>query len=603
MIISGNEVQHGARLDADLVVVGAGPAGVASALEAARKGVDVILVETGNRKQSPEYQKLSEAHWQHPDVHAPVELAVSRQLGGTSSMWGGRCVPYDRIDFVERDIAPDSAWPVTFEDVQPYFESACRWLLCGRAIFDANELEHLPRHMIARLEDGAITTSSLERWSLPVDFGKEYFNDLCETAGLRVITDATCVRINLDDDGARATDIDCRTLSGNSFTVAAGNVIVAAGGLESTRLLMCSPGTGGRSIGDHSGHLGHWYMAHLEGGIADLVLSTPANETIYEYERDIDGSYVRRRFAFAESYLLEHDLLNITGFIANPELADASHNNARLSFTYLALISPLGSLLASKPQRLSMTGVKLPGAPYGLTERSSVWAHLRNLLLHPIDAMRLIFGFGIKRVFGRGRKPPGFYVSNRANRYPFHYHGEHLPHYDSCVRLSDDVDDLGMPKLHIDILFTDDDIEGVLEAHRHWDQFLRDSGVGRLEYIADDLVAAVRARTGGGFHQIGTTRMSKDREHGVVDENLAVHGVANLFVVSSSVLVTSSQANPTFTVVALAVRLIERLYGATRSPARTSPAVTSSSRPIADLRHRLPNSADPQTLTISRSVG
>ena len=53
------------------------------------------------------------------------------------------------------------------------------------------------------------------------------------------------------------------------------DVIVAAGGLESTRLLMCSPGRDGSSIGDHSGQLGHWYMAHLEGVIADLVLSAP----------------------------------------------------------------------------------------------------------------------------------------------------------------------------------------------------------------------------------------------------------------------------------------------------------------------------------------
>jgi hypothetical protein len=561
MIISGNEVQHGARLDADLVVVGAGPAGVASALEAARKGVDVILVETGNRKQSPEYQKLSEAHWQHPDVHAPVELAVSRQLGGTSSMWGGRCVPYDRIDFVERDIAPDSAWPVTFEDVQPYFESACRWLLCGRAIFNANELEHLPRHMIARLEDGAITTSSLERWSLPVDFGKEYFNDLCETAGLRVITDATCVRINLDDDGARATDIDCRTLSGNSFTVAAGNVIVAAGGLESTRLLMCSPGPGGKSIGDHSGQLGHWYMAHLEGVIAELVLSDSAEDTIYWYERDIDGSYVRRRFAFAESYLLEHGLPNISGWIANPELADASHRNAQLSLTYLALISPLGFLFAPTAQRLSLTGRNIPGTPYGMAERSPVWAHIRNLLRHPIETIRFLADFGIRRVFAPGRKPPGFFVGNPANCYPFQYHAEHLPHYDSWVKLAEDVDDIGMPKLDIDILFTDEDIEGVLAAHRHWDSYLRASGVGRLDYLADDLAAAVRARTGGGFHQVGTTRMSKDPEKGVVDENLAVHGVPNVHVVSSSVFVTSGQANSTFMVLVFAIRLAERLYG------------------------------------------
>ena len=185
-----------------------------------------------------------------------------------------------------------------------------------------------------------------------------------------------------------------------------------------------------------------------------------------------------------------------------------------------------------------------------------------NVLRHPIETIRFFVDFGIRRVFAPGRKPPGFFVGNSANRYPFQYHAEHLPHYESCVRLAEDVDDLGMPKLDIDILFTDKDIEGVLAAHRHWDSYLRASGVGRLEYLADDLAAAVRARTGGGFHQVGTTRMSKDPEKGVVDENLAVHGVPNVHVVSSSVFVTSGQANSTFMIVVFAIRLIERLYGA-----------------------------------------
>ncbi|MGO9928178.1 MAG: GMC oxidoreductase [Mycobacterium sp.] len=562
MITSASEILDGARLDAGLVVIGAGPAGIVCALEAARRGVDVVLIETGNRKPSPENQKLSVAHRQDPDAHAPVELAISRQLGGTSSIWGGRCVPYDRVDFVERDVAPDSRWPVTYEDLQCYFERACQWMLCGRSIFDVNELDHLPRHMIAGLEDGAVSTSSLERWSLPTDFGKVYFDDLRDAVGLKVITDATCVRINLEGDKERAKDIECRTLSGSSFTVAADDIIVAAGGLESARLLMCSPGRGGRSIGDHSGQLGHWYMAHLEGVIADLVLTTPVEDTIYWYERDIDGSYVRRRFTFAESYLLEHGLPNISGWIANPELADASHGNAHLSLTYLALISPVGFLFAPTAQRLSLTGSNIPGTPYGMAERSSVWAHLRNVLRQPIETIRFLVDFGIKRVLARGRRPPGFFVGNPANRYPFQYHAEHLPHYESCVRLAEDVDDLGMPKLDIDILFTDEDIQGVLAAHRHWDSYLRASGVGRLEYLADDPVAAVHARTGGGFHQVGTTRMSKDPEKGVVDENLAVHGVPNVHVVSSSVFVTSGQANSTFMIVVFAIRLIERLYGA-----------------------------------------
>ena len=404
-------------------------------------------------------------------------------------------------------------------------------------------------------------TRALERWSLPTDFGKVYRKSLRDADFLRVIHDATCVKIVVDEHASRATGVECRTLHGNSFTVSADDVVVAAGGLESTRLLMCSPGVDGKSLGDHSGHLGHWYMAHLEGVIADLVLETPADETIYGYERDIDGSYVRRRFTFAENYQLKHDLPNISGWIANPELADASHGDARLSLTYLALISPFGSLFAPPAQRLSLTGTKVPGTPYGMATRSSVWAHIRNLLRQPIEVVRFVFDFGAKRVFAPGRKPPGFFVGSSSNRYPLQYHAEHLPQYESCVRLSDEVDAVGMPRLDIDIRFTDADVDGVLAAHRHWDSSLRASGVGRLDYLRGDHAAAVRARMGGGFHQVGTTRMSKDPQAGVVDENLSVHGVPNVHVVSSSVFVTSGQANSTFMIVVFALRLIDRLYG------------------------------------------
>lgn len=561
MIISGYELGDGVALRAALVVVGAGPAGIVTALEAADRGIDTILVETGNRKPRQHYQNLSVADIRQPDLHAPVEITVSRQLGGTSAIWGGRCVPYDKIDFIERDISADSVWPVAYDELHAYFDRACDWMRCGRAVFDVTALDHLPQSMIPGMKDGDVTTSSLERWSLPTDFGKEYFARLRDSPNLRVITDSTCVRVDLDESRSAATGIECRTLSGSRFSVTADRVVLAAGGLESTRLLMCSAGPDGVGVGDHSGHLGHWYMAHLDGVIADLVLTTPADETIYWYERDHDGSYVRRRLTFTEQFQIDNGLPNVSGWIANPELADASHGNGRLSFTYLALISPLGGLLAPTAQRLALTGTKIPGTPYGMARRSSIAAHLRNMVRHPVDIARFLFDFCFKRVFSRDRRPPGFFVPGRGNRYPLQYHAEHLPHYASRVTLSDDTDDLGMPKIATEIVFTDDDIEGVLAAHRHWDSYLRDQGVGRLEYLSDDSADAVRKRMGGGFHQVGTTRMAKDPRDGVVDQNLAVHGVSNLHVVSSSVFVTSGQANSTFMIVVFALRLIEHLYG------------------------------------------
>jgi choline dehydrogenase-like flavoprotein len=337
--------------------------------------------------------------------------------------------------------------------------------------------------------------------------------------------------------------------------------VVAAGGLESTRLLMNSESPAGGQLGNHSGHLGRWYMAHLEGVVADIAFSTRPEATSFRYERDIDGVYVRRRMTFTPEFLEQERLPNIAGWLANPELPNAGHGSAQLSFTYLALMSPLGPLFAPDAQRLSLSGTHIPGTPYGVVERSPHGAHVRNLLRHPVETGKFIADFGVKRVLARGRKAPGFFVYSPTNRYPFQYHAEHLPSWDSKVTLSQSVDALGMRQLDVDIRFSDADVDGVVRAHEHWDAHLRKAGVGRLEFLQDNPHAAIRGRSGGGFHQVGTTRMASSANDGVVDPDLTVHGVHNVHVASSSTFVTSGQANSTFMIVAFAVRLADHLSG------------------------------------------
>jgi choline dehydrogenase-like flavoprotein len=60
-------------------------------------------------------------------------------------------------------------------------------------------------------------------------------------------------------------------------------------------------------------------------------------------------------------------------------------------------------------------------------------------------------------------------------------------------------------------------------------------------------------------HHVGTTRMHSDPLRGVVDADCRVHGVANLHVAGSSVFPTAGASNPTLTLVALALRLADRL--------------------------------------------
>ena len=190
-------------------------------------------------------------------------------------------------------------------------------------------------------------------------------------------------------------------------------------------------------MGNLGGHLGRWYLAHVEGSIANIRFSTPPRQTVFDYERDIDGVYIRRRFSFSEEYQREHGLPNVVSWLGNWELPDARHGYGQLSFIYLALASPLGPRLAPEVQRLSMTGGEIPGTPYGMATITSRGSHLRNILRHPLATGRFAARFGAGRFLARTRRVPGFFMYSKDNLYPFQYHGEQLPNPESKVTLTE----------------------------------------------------------------------------------------------------------------------------------------------------------------------
>lgn len=559
MIVDGEALIDGGRFEGELVVVGAGPAGIVTALEAAGAGIDVVLLESGATTFDQRAQALADVAELDVRRHAPMSMATRRELGGTSVIWGGRCLPFDPLDFDDREAINGTGWPVGYAAVEPYFHRACDWLICGRAVFDARRIPHLARaSLVPGLPDGDVRTTTLERWSLPTDFGREYGPRLERSPRVRVLTRTTCTEIVCRDGAPAVAHLRARTLGGKRVTVCGKRYVLACGGLETTRLLLASRGPGDRAIGNHSGHLGRWYMAHMEGSIARVRFTTDPRRTLYGYERDVDGVYVRRRLSFRREFALGRGLPNIVGWLANAELPDPSHRSGVLSLAYLLLASPLGRAVAPDAQRQSLTGVAVPGAPYGHGERGPVGAHVRNIILDAGATAQFIAEFGYRRFVPR-RRAPGFFAYRRDNAYPLQYHGEHLPSRESRVTLSDERDALGMPRLRIDLRFSDADVEGVVRAHQAWDEHLRAHRRGRLQYTTQDVRAAVWERVGGGFHQSGTTRMSHSPDDGVLDPELAVHGFRDLFVASSSAFVTSSQANSTYMIVALALRLADNL--------------------------------------------
>jgi choline dehydrogenase-like flavoprotein len=563
VIIDARTIRDGRTLPADLVVIGAGPAGIVTAMEVAKRGFDVLVIESGKEAFSPEIQRLADAAAWDPDLHPPMSIATRRQVGGTSVIWGGRCVPYDPIDFETRPVS-DAVWPVGYQDLIPFFQRASDWLVCGRSVFDATQIESLPDSIVPGLGDEEVRTSTLERWSLPTDFGREYRVQLRRSRRVRLVMGLTCTEIVCSPGGVSVDRVECRTLDRRQIRARGRRYVVACGGLEGTRLLLASRSHHRDGIGNHSSHLGRWYMGHVEGVIANVHFSTPPRTTIFGYERDIDGVYVRRRFSFTKEFLRQRRLPNVVAWLANPELADPVHRSGILSFVYLALSSPLGKRFAPDAQRLSLTGESVPGSPYGGVQRGPIREHLTNVIHDLGPTVDFAIRFGAKRFLARRRRAPGFFIYSPHNTYPLQYHGEHLPNPESTVSLTQDQDAVGMPKLRIDLRFSDRDVDGIVRAHRYWDSFLRRTGKGHLEYRYLDLQEAVWDRIGGGFHQVGTTRMSSHPNDGVVDANLAVHGFEDLYVASSSTFVSSSQANSTFMIVVFSVRLADHLVSSLR---------------------------------------
>lgn len=551
MITDGRQIAEKESLACDVCIVGAGAAGIVLSLELAKTGMSVVLLEAGGFRGDAENQDPNRGTIVDPGNHSPLHESRCRQLGGTTAIWGGRCIPFDNIDFEKRDYVPNSGWPFGLTEMEPYYRIANRYCQCGensyivpQVLFDA------PQRMVEGFRNDYVTDVQLERWSLPTNFGKEYFRDMESATNLRVLLNAVCLNIELNKEGNHVSSLRVSSPRRNLFSVKARAVVLAGGGLEVTRLLLASNNVRNSGIGNHADLLGRYYMGHISGSISQAKFNGDPNKTIYYFERDRDGVYCRRRFWISEKGQKEMKILNTVFWLDNPPIFDPAHKNGVLSLAYLALSTPgLRERLAPIPIVKSALG-SASGGRY--------WEHFLNLIRDIPQIICFIPTFLYKRYVPK-RRLPGFFLKNRSNIYNLHYHAEQSPNYESRVTLSEERDEYGIRRLHVDFRYHELDVESVCRAHRLLDEELRKYQCGHLTFNSDDIQNDVLSQARDGIHQIGTTRMSKESQAGVVNEHCRVHGVRNLFIASSSVFPTSSQANPTLTIVALSVRLAQHL--------------------------------------------
>ena len=560
MILDANDFADAQTVRADVCIVGAGAAGISMALQFIGSGIEVLLLESGGVTDEPDTQALYRGTVADERLHCPTDRYRQRRFGGTTNTWGGRCVPFDPIDFERRDYVPHSGWPLSLEALLPYYPLANS--LCEAGEFEytaATAFRDGGRPMIEGFESALFSSDTLERFSCPTDFGARYGEQLRSARNVSVILHANVAAIRLRAEGSRVASLDVRTLRGKRLQAQAAFFVLSTGGLEVARLLLASRDIQTEGIGNQHDVVGRYYMCHLSGAIGAIKIQKPPVSVHHGYEMSAEGIYCRRRLALRPEVQRSQGIGNFVARLHHPRITDPAHRSSVLSLLYLA--KPFVPYEYSK--RLHGDGRASPGT----------WLrHLGNVVTGPFEALAFAWHLLRDRKLAQ-RKFPSIIVKSKANLYSIDFYAEQQPDPASRVMLDDGAHDaLGMPRLRVDWRYTAGDVDTVKRGVALLAAEFTRTGVGRLEYEPEAVEAEMTRDGALGGHHIGTARMGSDPRDSVVDVNCRVHGVGNLFVASSAAFPTSSQANPTLTVVALSLRLAEHLHSLVRTDRAVAPA-------------------------------
>ena len=528
----------------DVAIVGGGAAGLVIAHALSGKGLQVALLEGGGTKREGRSQELYRGEIADPQTHPSLDNYRVRAIGGTSRIWGGRVIPFDPIDFEERAWVPGSGWPFGFETLAPWYREAVGAADGGRYAYTPETALPGSQAELAPGLDGPYVTTTVERFSKPTNFWRRHGEALTRAGDVSVFLNASVTAVRLRADGGAVDRIEVTMPDGARHDVRARRYVLALGGLETTRLLLASNDVKPAGIGNDHDHLGRNYMSHLCTTAGHIAFAAGRRDIAYDYERDGEGIYLRRRLWLNEAAQREFGLLNTTFRTHLPDPGDPAHGDAILSAMFLV-----------KDLVLYEYGRKFSERRVGLRDRAR---HVGNIVSQPVRLAR--FGTDwLRRRNLAERKIPSVVLGSSLNRYALEFHAEQAPNPDSRLTLSAERDRLGMPRLRVDWRICERDIASLKASYRILAEALERTQTGRLDYDEADLAARAERLGIVGGHHIGTTRMADDPRQGVVDAQCRVHGVGDLYVGSASVFPTSGQANPTLTLVALSLRLAETL--------------------------------------------
>lgn len=504
MHVNAQKLPNDSVIEGDICIIGAGAAGISMALDMKDSGKQVILLEGGGFEFEKQMQDLYQGKNTGRQYY-PLFGTRLHYFGGTTGHWAGMCSPMDEIDFKQRDWVPESGWPITKKDLDPFYAKAHDIIKLGPYEYDMEYWQERIEGLVPFPLDEDVFFNKMWQYNA-ARFNQIYKEEIINSESIHLYTYANVTNIKTSENGRSVTELVIKNHAEKEHIVKAKNFVMACGAMQNARLLLASNTQNSKGLGNDKDLVGRYFMEHLEIPTSELWLLKPFPTELYT--------------AF------EHP----SAELALTEEAQAKHGvlNGTLSFTPLSVAKHI----------------------------------IPRIQLLQVDD----YNEAVKRFFGnQADAQEKAKVENEGSitrAFELMIRIEQCPNPNSRITLDTEKDALGVPRIKFHWDFTPLDKYSIRTINLLLGEQMGKANLGRVklkEYLREEDDDSWPDYVNAGWHHMGTTRMNQDPSKGVVDENCKVHGIDNLYVAGSACFTTSGAVNPTLTLVALSLRLSDHL--------------------------------------------
>lgn len=498
-----------------ICVVGAGTAGLLLATRLARRNLRVVLLESGGRNIDPAVQELN---WVGSPAGRYNSDMTDRHRGLGGSSWSGCLLPINAADMgVRAPVVDQTQWPIELSDLDSYRMELEDLFSVGHGSYEDIDTDAPGSSGLLIADDKDFKARwakypPLHHSNLTALTGDE----LKSSQNLTVWLSATVTGFDLDRASGRLRAVTARSLTGHTLKVAADEFVFAAGTIESTRLLLWLDATAENRPFAGTNALGCYFQDQLQAELASVDRQRSELTNHLLGDRFVRG--IRRQLHL--------------------ELSRSAQESAAVSgaFVYASMTRPEEGEAVAKRDNHGIGRRRFEAAMRDVNQfaAGAIWRHWYHQHYAPPEA-----NFRMMSCVEQ--------LANPLNR----------------IRLTKDVDALNVPRPIIEWEPRMSEEQAFRATVKHLGHYWERSGFDILCPLIwdasvidpDEHLIIDHARVCA--HPSGSTRMGTDPRESVVGPDLFCHAIPNLAIASASVFPTSGSAQPTFTLMQLALRLAD----------------------------------------------